>query len=67
MTSPTFVRSGSEGDFTIYNYASNNIAVGCYTNDGNSWSSNYLSGDLGLEQEAYALCDADIGSCEELF
>jgi hypothetical protein len=66
MASPTFAQSGSEGEFTIYNDTSNNIVIGFYTNGGDGWSSNWLSGDLGPDEEANASFYAD-ESCEQLF
>jgi hypothetical protein len=63
---PSFAQSGSGGEFTIYNNTDNNIVIGFYTNDGDGWSSNWLSEDLEPDQEAYASFYAD-GTCDQLF
>lgn len=65
--SSVFAQSGSGGEFTIYNSTNNNIVVGFYTNDGDGWSDNWLSGDLNPGEQAAAAFFAETGACEQAF
>jgi len=62
-----FAQSGSGGTFSIYNNTAGNVVVGFYTNDGNGWSSNWLSENMMPEQSASAEFFAETGSCDQLF
>ncbi len=57
--------SGEAGEFVIHNQ-SENIVVGFYTNDGNGWSSNWLSEELAPDQAATAEFADDTGACDQI-
>ncbi len=58
--------TGSGGEFTILNQTDNNVVVGFYTNDGDGWSSNWLSEALTPGQSDNAAFNAETGSCDQL-
>ncbi|MEE4015366.1 hypothetical protein V1T76_25095 [Roseibium sp. FZY0029] len=59
--------TGSQGYFQIYNNTEENVVVGFYTNDGNGWSDNWLSGPLGPGESGRAEFEADTGHCAQTF
>ena len=59
--------TGSQGFFQIHNNTEENIVVGFYTNDGNDWSENWLSGPLEPGDSASAEFNADSGNCAQTF
>jgi hypothetical protein len=60
-----FAGTGSEGRFQIYNNTASNTVVGFYTNDGNGWSTNWLSDDLAPGANAAAQFTDESGACDQ--
>ncbi|MBD1547227.1 hypothetical protein HK439_13245 [Labrenzia aggregata] len=58
--------TGQQGYFQIYNKTENHIATGFYTNEGDGWSENWLSEELGPGESARAEFSSDSGECEQL-
>lgn len=58
--------TGQQGYFQIYNKTESHIATGFYTNEGDGWSENWLSEELGPGESARAEFSSDSGECEQL-
>lgn len=57
--------TGAKGYFQIHNNTDGHTVVGFYTNDGNGWSSNWLSEPLEPDESAEATFTEDSGPCEQ--
>ena len=57
--------TGKGGVFSIHNNSEGNTVIGFYTNDGNGWSSNWLSEDLAPDNSAQASFTDDTGACDQ--
>lgn len=57
--------TGYEGYFQIYNNTDNNTVVGFYTNDGEGWSTNWLSRRLAPGEDAQAEFHEGNQNCEQ--
>jgi len=60
--------TGADGVFTIYNYTENNVVSGFYTSEdeGESWSSNWLSIQIRPGESAEAKFHANSGPCDQV-
>lgn len=57
--------TGYEGYFQIYNNTDNNTVVGFYTNDGEGWSTNWLSRRLAPGENAQAEFHEGNQNCDQ--
>jgi len=67
-TTATLAGTGAEGVFTIYNDTENNVVSGFYTSedDGDTWSTNWLSIQVRPGETAEARFHANTGPCEQV-
>lgn len=59
--------TGAQGVFTIHNSTDANTVTGFYTNGGDGWSPNWLSGRIAPGETAQAQFHANTGPCEQTF
>ncbi|MBP0483600.1 hypothetical protein [Sagittula salina] len=65
---PALAQTGAAGEFTVVNDTDDNLITGFYTSeDGETFSDNWLAAPLGPGEAAGATFHADSGACTQYF